>query len=144
MKKIICVLSFLLSIFMAQAQDLAFSYQQGGYNWQGRSTSDSYVLRCGNLICRFDAIFTNDSNGTIRMTVYNPSQIGFMAATYYIYPNNRFDLYANGQKIATGQWGVIQIEGSIVSFKSAPRHVHIDKHIPWNMCDICGKHKVYW
>ena len=24
------------------------------------------------------------------------------------------------------------------------RHVHIDEHIPWNECDICGKHKVYW
>ena len=23
-------------------------------------------------------------------------------------------------------------------------HVHVDKHIPWNECDICGKHKLYW
>lgn len=23
-------------------------------------------------------------------------------------------------------------------------HEHIDKHVPWNECDICGKHKVYW
>ena len=24
------------------------------------------------------------------------------------------------------------------------QHTHIDEHIPWNECDICGKHKVYW
>jgi len=23
-------------------------------------------------------------------------------------------------------------------------HVHVDEHIPWNECDICGKHKLYW
>jgi hypothetical protein len=28
------------------------------------------------------------------------------------------------------------------SFKGG--HTHIDQHIPWNECDICGKHKVYW
>ncbi len=22
--------------------------------------------------------------------------------------------------------------------------IHIDKHIPWNLCDKCGLHKVYW
>ena len=21
---------------------------------------------------------------------------------------------------------------------------HVDKHIPWNECDNCGLHKVYW
>lgn len=28
------------------------------------------------------------------------------------------------------------------SFKSS--HAHIDEKIPWNECDICGLHKVYW
>ena len=28
-----------------------------------------------------------------------------------------------------------------INFK---HHTHIDEHIPWNECDICGKHKVYW
>lgn len=23
-------------------------------------------------------------------------------------------------------------------------HYHVDNHIPWNECDICGLHKVYW
>ena len=23
-------------------------------------------------------------------------------------------------------------------------HIHIDEKNPWNNCDICGLHKVYW
>lgn len=29
------------------------------------------------------------------------------------------------------------------TFKGS-RHVHVDEHIPWNECDICKKHKLYW
>lgn len=29
-----------------------------------------------------------------------------------------------------------------VSFKG--RCNHVDNHIPWNECDKCGLHKVYW
>lgn len=31
-------------------------------------------------------------------------------------------------------------EGSNINFKGG--HVHIDEDMPWNVCDICGKHVV--
>lgn len=144
MKKIILILIITFYNFIGNAQELAFSYTQNGYNWVGKSTSDSYVLGCGNLICCFDAQFLNGNNGTLIMNVFNPNNNRFIPATYYIYRNNTFDLYANGYRIASGYWGVIGINGSVITFKSARKHTHIDKHIPWNLCDVCGKHRVDW
>ena len=58
-------------------------------------------------------------NGTVIMYVYNPSRQGFIPATYYIYPNNTFDLVANGYIVAKGRWSVIG-GGNGPSFKSKP------------------------
>lgn len=144
MRDLTFILIIVFSCFIGNAQNLAFSYAQNGNNWEGRSTSDSYVLGCGNLICSFDAQFSNGSNGTIIMNVFNPTDCRFIPATYYIYGNNTFDLYANGYLIASGYWGVITIDGSVTTFKGAKKHIHIDEHIPWNLCDVCGLHKVHW
>ena len=32
--------------------------------------------------------------------------------------------------------------GREINFRGG--HVHVDDKLPWNECDICGKHKVYW
>mgnify|MGYP003500865935 CR=1 FL=1 len=116
MKKIIFIASLILCSFVGHSQNLAFSYNQSGSHWEGRSTSDSYTLASGNVMCDFDASFSNGSNGTVLMYVYNPSRQGFIPATYYIYPNYTFDLVANGYIVAKGRWSVIDT-GDGTSFK---------------------------
>lgn len=32
--------------------------------------------------------------------------------------------------------------GREINFRGG--HVHVDDKLPWNECDICSKHKVYW
>lgn len=84
MKKIIFISALILCSFVGHSQNLAFSYNQSGTHWEGRSTSDSYILGSGNVVCEFDASFSNSTNGTVIMYVYNPSRQGFIPATYFM------------------------------------------------------------
>lgn len=55
---------------------------------------------------------------------------------------SRSELF-NADLDGDGDYGDRSGEYNNPSFKSS-NHVHIDEHIPWNNCDICGKHKVDW
>jgi hypothetical protein len=153
MKKIILIAALILCSVVGYSQDLAFSYNQSGTHWEGRSTSDSYILGSGNVVCEFDASFSNGTNGTVIMYVYNPSRQGFIPATYYIYPNSTFDLVANGYVVAKGRWSVINT-GDGTGFKSKPCTYIVGcdctgfkasgTYAPEKfICKKCGHHKDY-
>lgn len=108
MKKCFVIVIALLSSMITHSQNLSFVFNQGGYYWEGKSTSDSYVLGSGNVVCTFNASFSNDPYGNLIMSVYNPSRQGFVPATYYIHPDYTFDIFVNGQFFAKGVWSPIQ------------------------------------
>ena len=147
------IAAMILCSVAGYSQNLAFSYNQSGTHWEGRSTSDSYILGSGNVVCEFDASFSNGTNGTVIMYVYNPSRQGFIPATYYIYPNSTFDLVANGYVVAKGRWSVINT-GDGTRFKSKPCTYIVGcdctgfkasgTYAPEKfICKKCGHHKDY-
>jgi hypothetical protein len=69
MKKIILIAALIMCSVASYSQNLAFSYNQSGTHWEGRSTSDSYILGSGNVVCEFDASFSNGTNGIVIMCV---------------------------------------------------------------------------
>lgn len=118
LKKFIAITLLAFISHIAYSQDIALSFIQGGMYCEGRTASNKYFLESRGQICSFDASYAKAANGTIVMTVYNPSINGYIPAIYHLYPNNTLTVYVNGYAVATGSWQPITDKNNSPSFRS--------------------------